>query len=438
LAILPFVSVVAFGAPADFPKPQGLTTQVEFWKRIFATYSENQVVVHDNLYLDKIYTEIDLRPLAASGADDEVLRRERHRREQHELNRIDEALANLARGGYSADQFSGLEREIWDLFKDVPGSRKFAAARDRVRTQQGLRERFRRGLEVSRRYLPQMEEIFRREGLPTQLTRLPFVESSFNVHAYSKVGAAGIWQFMPASARIYLELNEVQDSRRDPLYATLGAAHHLRDDYAVLGSWPLAITAYNHGRAGIARAVKAVGSDDIVTIIKRYQGKAFGFASRNFYAEFLAALEVEQNYKTHFGEVKFEPRLRYQEVTVRDYVRFATVAELAGCSVDELENLNPRFTNEVVEGKLYVPKGYALRVPAGRADRFNAAYAELPSSERFSRQRKFFIAHRVQRGQTIGGIARRYGTTVAAIQDANGLRDVNRLRAGQVLKIPTG
>jgi peptidoglycan lytic transglycosylase D len=433
-----FVPVVAFAAPGDIPKPPGLSTQVEFWRKVFAEYSENQVVVHDNLYLDKIYTVIDLRPLAASGADDATLRRERHRREQQEMDRVDEALGRLARGGYSSDDLTGLEREIWSLFKDVTGARKFTEARDRVRTQQGLRERFRRGLEVSRRYLPQMEEIFRREGLPVELTRLPFVESSFNVRAYSKVGAAGIWQFIPSSARIYLELNEVQDSRRDPIYATLGAAHHLRDDYAVLGSWPLAITAYNHGRSGIARAVNETGSSDIVTIIKRYQGKSFGFASRNFYAEFLAALEVERDYKTHFGEVTFEPRLQYQEVTTHDYVRFSTVAKLAGCGVEELETLNPRFTNEVIEGKLYVPKGYTIRVPAGRAKDFDIAYADLPASERFSRQRAFFISHRVQRGQTIGAIAKRYRTTVAAIQGANGLRDAKRLRAGRVLKIPTG
>jgi membrane-bound lytic murein transglycosylase D len=283
-----------------------------------------------------------------------------------------------------------------------------------------------------------MEDIFRREGLPVELTRLPFVESSFNIHAYSKAGAAGIWQFIPSSARIYLRLNSVEDSRRDPLYATLGAARHLRDDYEALGTWPLAITAYNHGRAGVARAVGKLGTTDIVKIVDRYDGKSFGFASRNFYAEFLAALEVERDYKEHFGEVTFAPRLQYQEVRTKDYLRFSTVAKLAGCSTEELRELNPGFTNEVFDGKLYVPKNYTVRVPAGRAPAFKEAYASLSATERFSHQRRAFIAHRVTRGQTIGGIAKRYRTTVAAIQVANGLRDPKRLRAGQVLKIPTG
>lgn len=426
------------GAPADFPKPPGLAVQVEFWKKVFAEYSENQVAIHDNLYLDKIYTVIDLRPLAESGASDETLRRERHRRQEQEMDRVDAALGKLARGGYSADELGGLELEIWNLFEDVNAPRKFAEARDRVRAQQGLKERFRQGLEVSRRYLPYMEEIFRREGLPVELTRLPFVESSFNIHAYSKVGAAGIWQFIPSSARIYLKLNEVQDSRRDPIYATLGAAHHLKDDYAALGSWPLAITAYNHGRSGVARAVDEVGSDDIVKIVQYYHGKSFGFASRNFYTEFLAALEVERDYKKHFGPVEFQPRLQYQEVTTKDYLRFSTVAQMAGCSVEQLASLNPGFTNEVVEGKLYVPKGYAVRIPTGRADEFTVAYANLPAKDRFAGQRRFFLTYRVKRGQTIGAIAKRYRTSVAAIQVANRLRDPKRLRPGQVLKIPTG
>jgi peptidoglycan lytic transglycosylase D len=437
-ALWVLLPLAALAAPVDFPKPPALVPQVEFWKKVFAKYSENQVVIHDALYLDKIYTVIDLRPLAARGASEGEIRRERHRREKAETIAIDRALARLARGGYSVDQLDGRERKIWELFRDVDGKRKFAAARERVRTQQGLRERFERGLEISGRYLPRMEEIFRREGLPTELTRLPFVESSFNIRAYSKAGAAGIWQFIPSSARIYLQLNEIEDSRRDPIYATIGAAQHLRDDYEALGSWPLAITAYNHGRAGVARAVKKLGTRDLMTIIEKYDGRAFGFASRNFYAEFLAALEVERHHQKYFGNVDFEPKLEYQEARLHDYMKFATVAKLAQCNVETLRELNPGFTQEVVEGKLYVPRDYTVRIPAGRLSRFRTAYTALPASERFSKQRRYFLVHRVRRGQTVGGIARHYGTTAAAIQTANGLRDPRRLREGQLLKIPTG
>lgn len=438
LAFWVLLPILALAAPENFPKPSGLVPQVEFWKKVFAEYSENQVAIHDNLYLDKIYAVIDLRALAESGASEGTLRLERHRRQQAELDAIDRVLTRLARGGYSSAHLDGRERAIWNLFKDVAGERKFAAARERVRAQQGLRERFRRGLEISRRYLPKMEEIFRREGLPVELTRLPFVESSFNIKAYSKVGAAGIWQFIPSSARMYLQLNQIEDSRRDPIYATMGAARHLRDDYEVLGNWPLAVTAYNHGRGGISRAVNRLGTSDLATIIREYNGKSFGFASRNFYAEFLAALEVERDHEKYFGKVDFEPRIEYHEVQIREYLRFATLAKMARCSVEDLHALNPGFSNEVVEGKLYLPKNYTVRIPAGRLQEFRAAYASLPAADRFSQQRRIYLVHRVTRGQTIGAIAKRYRTTISAIQVANSLRDARRLRAGQVLKIPTG
>lgn len=431
-----------FAAPAlasPFEVPPGLRTQVEFWKRVFTEWSEHQVVLHDNLYLDKIYGIVDVRPLAESGASDDVLYRERRRRTEEEKRRIDSLLAALHAKQGSPERMTPEERRIYDLFRDVPGTQKFLEARSRVRAQQGLRERFARGLEVSRRYLPHMEAIFREEGLPVELTRLPLVESTFNLKAYSKAGAAGIWQFIPSSARIYgLAMNEVVDERRDPLAATRAAARHLRDDYAVLGDWALAVTAYNHGRAGVARAVREVGSSDLVTIIRRYRGPSFGFASRNFYASFLAALEVDKNPQAHFGPLAFEPRLDFQEFVVRDYVPFGTLARLAGMDAERFYELNPGFERVVVDGKLYVPRGYRIRVPSERADSFRLAYANLGPGERFASQRQYALEHRVAKGQTLGAIARRYRTNIAAIQAANGLRSAHRLRVGQVLRIPVG
>lgn len=429
----------ARSSPSDFPHPPGLDTQIRFWKRVFADTSENQIILHDALYLDKIYGVIDLRPLAASGAGAETLRRAKKAKEKSEKQRIDQVLKRLqAKRGAPESSLDPEERAIWELFRDVNDPNKFDAARERVRGQAGLRERFQRGIEVSRRYLPYMEEIFRREGVPVELTRLPLVESSFNVKAYSKAGAAGVWQFIPSSARIYLRMNEVLDERRDPLRATVGAARHLRDDHAALGSWPLAVTAYNHGRAGMVRAVRTIGSDDIVAVVRRYQGRGFGFASRNFYAEFVAALEIERDYRKYFGELRVDPKLRYEEVTIRDYVPFRTLARLAGCRPEELHELNPAYAPAVLDGKLYVPKGATLRVPAGHGGGFREAYAKLSPGERFAAQRRFYLQHRVVKGQTLGAIARRYKTTVAAIQVANNLRDTRRLKIGQVLKIPSG
>ena len=157
------------------------------------------------------------------------------------------------------------------------------------------------GYRTGRRYFPEMERIFVAEGLPPELTRLPLIESCFNLDAYSKVGATGVWQFMPGTGRLYMMVNGSVDERRDPIASTRAAARYLTNSYGRLGNWPLAITAYNHGPAGVARGVDETRSTDIVTLIRYYDGPGWGFSSRNFYAEFLAALDIEKHQEAYLG-----------------------------------------------------------------------------------------------------------------------------------------
>jgi membrane-bound lytic murein transglycosylase D len=310
-----------------------------------------------------------------------------------------------------------------------------------------------------------MEEVFRREGLPTELTRLPLVESCFDIEAYSKVGAAGIWQFMPSTGRSYMAISGVVDERRDPLRATRGAALHLKRNYEVLGNWPLAITAYNHGRAGIARAVRETGTDDIGKIVTRYQGPLFGFASRNFYAEFLAALHVERHYKDYFGDLKFEAPFVGDEVPLSEALAGHVAASCAEVPPERLAALNPAVDSQVFLRNGNIPRGYVLRVPQGTADAFQARLAQIASAARVvavksgrgreaDRKRGVVRAatrrraggtlaatavrtHTVKRGQTLSHIAERYRVPVRKLRDANRLRG-NSVKAGQVLKIPAG
>lgn len=430
---------VAGAADDVFPRPAGLRPQIDFWKRIFAEVSENQAVVHDDVHLDRVYATVDLPPLPEDGLGEGEIRKARRAKLEREVARIRDALETLHRLGPKHASLGEREREIATLLENDRGPRKYREAAARIRTQTGLRERFRRGLEISRRYLPHLEKIFRDHGLPTELTRLPLVESTFNVKAYSKVGAAGIWQFMPSSAKMYgLAIDEAVDERRDPLIAAGGAARHLRTDYEILGSWPLAVTAYNHGRGGMARAMRELGTDDIVTIVRRYRGRTFGFASRNFYAEFVAALEVDGDRETLFPGLREEPVLRFDEALLDSYVPFRTLVRMCDCSPEELRTLNLSLLSEVTDGKLHVPRGTRLRLPVGKAEAFRAEYAKLGSGERFASQRAYWIRHRVAKGQSLGTIARRYGTTISAIQAANGLRSAHRIRVGQQLKIPSG
>ena len=157
-------------------------------------------------------------------------------------------------------------------------------------------------------------------GLPAELAVLPHVESSFNPAAYSKVGAAGLWQFMRSTGRRYLRIDGAVDDRLDPFRSTEAAAQLLAYNYRVLGTWPLALTAYNHGTAGVRHAKETLGTDDIVTIVRNYNSRTFGFASRNFYVSFLAALEIDHNPEKYFGPLQREPEARFQEVQLPAYV----------------------------------------------------------------------------------------------------------------------
>lgn len=486
VATLATVATPSRGAASqDFPRPKVLEPAIAFWRDIFATYSQHQVVVHDDWYLGKVYEVLDFRSWVSDGQPLTISQtNEKKRQVEEAVARVRAILLRLDANGGSPEGLGPDERKVHAMFSDVRGEDKFRAAAERVRTQTGLRERFALGIARQRPYLARMERIFGEEGLPVQLARLPLIESCFDVNAYSKVGAAGVWQFMPATGKQYLEINSAIDERRDPLRATRAAAQHLARDYDALGSWPLAITAYNHGRGGIARGVSEVGTTDIGEIVTRYRGKAFGFASRNFYAEFLAALDVVSRADEHFGDLPYIPAIEGEEVELPHSMGIYHAARLAGVSSEDLIVANPAFLSGVAEGRMPIPRGYRLRVPPGgdvvqvaraapppREPRTQvASRSKAPSSVKVasakaskavktskgkgssvqtksrtgstavakkstSKKSRVVVMHRVKPGQTLGAIARQYGTTVEAIKDLNKVG--KSIQAGQRLRIPT-
>lgn len=218
--------------------------------------------------------------------------------------------------------------------------------------------------------------------------------------------------------------------------STDAAARHLRDDYKMLGDWPLALTAYNHGRNGISRALQATGGTTLMDLIERHQHPRWGFAGKNYYAEFLAALDVERAYRERVQPKRDKDPYAFEVVETKHYVPYETLRQLCGADDEVFRKLNPAYRPEVIEGKLYVPPGHLIRVPAGRAQPFQVAYARLGANERFDAQRVQFLLHKVQKGEVLGRIANKYGTTTSAILRANGLNSANMLRVGQVLKVP--
>jgi membrane-bound lytic murein transglycosylase D len=411
-----------------FPRPPGLEARIAFWKLVFTRYEDTDLIIHDSMHVQKIYTVLDL-----SGASPKQVASVTTAEKQ----RIRALLLQLdARGSDLARESLGeSERMIFELFRDVDEPRKFRAAAERIRGQAGLREQFAEGIRGSRRYLPEMEAIFRRAGLPVEITRLPLIESCFNLRAYSWKGAAGIWQFMQRTGRLHgLQIDRLVDERRDPLRATAAAARYLTVAYAELGAWPLAITAYNHGSAGIARGVRAVGTTDIVTLVEEYNGRTFGFAGQNFYAEFLAAVEVDREPERYFGALAYDTPRESEDVLLQHTVGIAQAADAVGLSRDVLAEYNPALSPRILKGDAAVPRGYRMRVPAGRGEVLEVAMAALAA------QRPQQIAqgevHRVRRGETLAQIARTHGMTVADLMAYNDIDNARRLRVGQLLKLP--
>lgn len=419
---------------ALFPRYVQLEPKVQFWKQVFGSYSQLQTVVHSSELPWKVLRVVDHRGQAATMSEIQFdnYRRQADKQAREDMERL---IASVHAKRNAPQSMNAEERRIFEMFKDQRGDDRFARLRGTIRTQRGIKERTEHALQISERYLPYMEQIFAGYGLPKQLTRLPIVESSFNVEAYSRSHAAGVWQFIPTSAKIYMRLDEVVDDRRDPWTSTDAAARHLRDDYALLQDWPLAVTAYNHGRNGIARGLKAINGKTLVDLIERGNHPRWGFAGKNYYAEFLAAVELEREWRARADRPRGLDPVEFEVVETRHYVPYDTLKRLAGGDDALFRKLNPAYRPEVIDGKLYVPPGHLIRVPAGAARSFEVGYARLGANERFDRQRVFFLLHKVNQGETLGRIAQQYRTTVAQLQKANNLNG-HIIRVGQVLKVP--
>jgi membrane-bound lytic murein transglycosylase D len=281
-----------------FLKPGELEPAVEFWRNVYVKWRRSEVVFHDDRHLDVIYEVMTL-----PGYVDESLTPEQKDIVSRRRNFWKTQLAVLeGKLRYNAPLNAG-EREL--LARLESGGRPLASilngAADRVHAQRGTRERFKRGLEISARYERQFRKIFRNAGLPEDLAYLPHVESSFQPAARSSAGAVGMWQFTKAAAKRFMPGNHRTDRRLDPYASAAGAANYLGYAYSMLGNWPAAITSYNHGINGMKRAQNQFGPD-FARIVQNYASPAFGFASRNYYAQFLAAREIASDPAQYFPE----------------------------------------------------------------------------------------------------------------------------------------
>ncbi len=346
---------------AVFPAPPELAPKVKFWQQVFAVWGRHQVALHDNRHLDLVYGVLTLPgPVGETQTAEQRAFVSAHR--DHLQAMLSQLEFKIASGAPLTPPEQALATHI-RASSGGPGA--IAGASERLRSQRGMRERFKRGLEISGRYDAAFRSVFREAGLPEDLAYLPHVESSFQYHASSSVGAVGMWQFMPGTAREFMMLNAAVDERRDPVASAQGAARYLRQAHDRLGSWPLALTSYNHGIGGMARAKGEFG-DDFVAIVQNYSGPRFGFASRNFYAEFLAVREIARNPQRFFPEgVRYEPPLRLDRIRLRQPVDAPTLANYYEVNLAELNSLNRAWNPVAQNGRVPLPAGTMVWLPAG-------------------------------------------------------------------------
>ena len=377
------------GTEDHFPLLPGLESAVEFWKKIFTEYSISQLVFFDPLDMSRIYDVLDV---GEDSRTPEYINGERER--------------------IAATHGVDLER---------------------VRAQRGIKERTAAGLKRSGRHIAQMQQIFRDRGLPIELTYLPIVESSYDLNARSSAGALGMWQFMRTTGRQYMRVDRSIDERRDPIESTRAAAAFLQQSYETLGNWPLAITAYNYGPGGMARAVKEMESDNLVDLIRDYRHPYWGFPPKNFYAEFLAAVEIGKNVNQYFPELTLDPPLSIREIELKVSSSLGALAKNTGLTRDQFLAWNPALTEQIRS----VPAGYRVKVPV---DSNAQPVIEIAQSREITRspprEQPQVVRHQVKRGETLFQIARRYGASVDRILKVNGMGKSHRLQAGTTLLIP--
>ncbi|MCC6276906.1 MAG: lytic transglycosylase domain-containing protein [Oligoflexia bacterium] len=361
----------------EFKVPDDLRDRVKFWFDIYTRYSGRFSVVHDIHRPWIIYEIIDARSIYETEAS-HVTKSANERILIHRtLSKTRLLLKSLAQRK-NLKNLTLEESRYLSLLESIPGKRKkvLAEAAKNVRTQRGQKNFFRQGIILGSKYIQEMEDIFQSFGMPTELVRLPFVESSFNDRALSKVGASGIWQFMPDTGRKFLKVNHLIDERHSPLKATEAAAKLLKSNFKILGTWPLAITAYNHGPGGLIRAQKKLKTTSLAEMISKYDSRSFGFASENFYCEFLAALHAEKYHEEIFGPMdKFSP-IESEAIDLRFNVSLQQLSEITGISDEEIRYFNPELKVSTVTPKTLLPRGFHLRLPSGRKTRLELFYKQ--------------------------------------------------------------
>ncbi len=362
-ALLAFVIAGCASTPRSghdgFDEPRKMAPMITFWENVYATWDTGVVVFHDNYYMDVIYD------IAVIPRGDRAMWDATSTLIYQDLVAVEESLT-------SPKNLTSSQTRLKNMLLKAGGQAAIIGAPERLRGQRGLKSEFRAGLERSQRYIPYFKKVMRSEGLPEDIAYLPHVESSFNSGARSKVGAAGMWQFMPSTARSFMPMRaNVIDSRFDPYHAAQGAARLMKYNHGLVPYWPLVITGYNSGIGHGIRAKERYGHD-IGTIVYNYNEGAFQFASRNFYAEFIAAKRIAKNPERYFPGFRYQfPKSNIEGIQLTEPMKLQDLAREVGLPASLLEELNPAWLRNIVTNRSEIPASYDIWLPKGTMKRIH-------------------------------------------------------------------
>ncbi len=422
----------------DFPCPEPLRRRIDFWIQVFKDWGKETAVFHNPDHPERVYSVVR----TGKGCSRSV-----RKKIKKERKRLKTALYNAAHKIESGGKLSSEEQHLVALFPDR-NPRRVRRAGENIRCQSGVRDSYIAGLRRFQAYHPMVDSVLAQYKLPYDIRYLPFVESSYNPAAWSRAGAAGMWQIMPKTARnLGLELNAAIDERLDPEASTHAAARYLVESRKTLTEVarsidpkiksqeinPFIITSYNYGVNGMRRAILKV-KPDYMTVLGKYKSPSFQIAVKNFYSSFLAARHIAKNPAAWFGEINPDQASRYQTLVLKRGASVDRIKSVFGLRESELKPLNPALTRFVWNGWRLIPAGYRLKLP-DRADGYRSALARLETlpAEAFAPGTDSYV---VRRGDTACGIARALKVNCRQLIDINRLGKKALIRVGQKLAIP--
>lgn len=292
------------------------------------------------------------------------------------------------------------------------------------------RKHFERYLERSGRYLPQIQEILKKERMPKDLAYIALIESGFNTRARSSANAVGMWQFIRGTGQRYdLKIDGWVDERNDPEKATYAAVGYFRDLYGEFGDWYLAMASYNAGEGKVRRAIATTGSRNFWEIAN--DKHALRPETRDYVPKFIAAaIMAKMPERFGFGDVNYLDPIDYEVADVDAQTDVNIIAKCAGVDDDIIRELNPHLIRGTTPpGK----SSYAIKIPRGTTKVFEQEIAKIPKEERVQ------LAHyRVRRGDTIQSIAGRFGIDPIVIASANNISPNRKLKKGTMIVVPGG